>query len=299
MATLGSVFAGTFLMMGGSKKPMATSPPLNASSKPEEDFIHLYIPLLRKSSLAMPVLRPFPMPALGVGTDICAISRISHIINRRLPQTSRPRASANKSAKTEAEPIPVRTDAIKRMHHFTRRILTPVERYAFSKTYGPSISALEQHGHEPVEDVVKHPNSHIANISRHLAGRWAAKEAVIKACHWRDLSMQEVQILVLKESRKIYGVVLDERQDMEKLSLGTLSHIIDEAVETAKNGDEAADADESGSTVVSGEPKAGPGTVVRVSISHDGQYATAVCVAVADEGVAGDVGGEAAAREPI
>ncbi|KAK6430606.1 hypothetical protein LTR95_013235 [Oleoguttula sp. CCFEE 5521] len=43
MATLGSVFAGTFLMMGGSKKPMATSPPLNASSKPEEDFIQQFL----------------------------------------------------------------------------------------------------------------------------------------------------------------------------------------------------------------------------------------------------------------
>ncbi|OQO02573.1 hypothetical protein B0A48_12101 [Cryoendolithus antarcticus] len=247
----------------------------------------------------MPGLRAFPMPALGVGTDICAVSRISHIINRRLPQTSRPRAPANKSAKTEAEPIPVRTDAIKRMHHFTRRILTPVERYAFSKTYGPSISALEQHGREPVEDVVKHPNSHIANISRHLAGRWAAKEAVIKACHWRDLSVQEVQIMVSKESRKIYGVILDERQETEKLSLGTLSHVIDEAVETAKHEGDGADAYGTYPEVVSGKPKAGPGIVVRVSISHDGQYATAVCVAVADEGVAGDVGGEAAAREPI
>lgn len=38
------------------------------------------------------------------------------------------------------------------------------------------------------------------------------------------------------------------------------------------------------------------GQVVKVSISHDGDYATAVCLACM-EPRAGDVGGEAAARE--
>lgn len=39
------------------------------------------------------------------------------------------------------------------------------------------------------------------------------------------------------------------------------------------------------------------GQVAKVSISHDGDYATAVCLA-AEEPMEGDVGGEAAAREP-
>lgn len=43
-----------------------------------------------------------------------------------------------------------------------------------------------------------------------------------------------------------------------------------------------------------GEQEAGQ--VVKVSISHDGEYATAVCLAAVEPGV-GDVGGEAAARE--
>ena len=37
------------------------------------------------------------------------------------------------------------------------------------------------------------------------------------------------------------------------------------------------------------------GQIVKVSISHDGEYATAVCLA-AEEPVQADVGGEAAAR---
>lgn len=40
-----------------------------------------------------------------------------------------------------------------------------------------------------------------------------------------------------------------------------------------------------------------PGQVARISISHDGEYATAVCMA-AESPLPGDVGGEAAARMP-
>lgn len=40
MATLGSIFAGTWLAAGGGAKPKtAQGPPINASSKDEENFI--------------------------------------------------------------------------------------------------------------------------------------------------------------------------------------------------------------------------------------------------------------------
>ena len=40
MATLGTLFTGTWAMMGGSKKEQAKQgPPINASSKDEENFI--------------------------------------------------------------------------------------------------------------------------------------------------------------------------------------------------------------------------------------------------------------------
>lgn len=40
------------------------------------------------------------------------------------------------------------------------------------------------------------------------------------------------------------------------------------------------------------------GQIAKISISHDGDYATAVCLA-AEEPMEGDVGGEAGAREPL
>lgn len=40
MAALGSMFAGTYLAMSGpSKKNQPTTPPINASSSDEEDFV--------------------------------------------------------------------------------------------------------------------------------------------------------------------------------------------------------------------------------------------------------------------
>lgn len=47
-----------------------------------------------------------------------------------------------------------------------------------------------------------------------------------------------------------------------------------------------------------GDVKETAGQIAKISISHDGEYATAVCLA-AEEPMDGDVGGEATAREPF
>ncbi|KAJ5473710.1 hypothetical protein N7475_003276 [Penicillium sp. IBT 31633x] len=44
MATLGSIFAGSWLAMSGGEKPKtAQGPPINASSKDEENFIQNFM----------------------------------------------------------------------------------------------------------------------------------------------------------------------------------------------------------------------------------------------------------------
>ncbi|CAI7649870.1 unnamed protein product [Penicillium bialowiezense] len=44
MATLGSIFAGSWLAAGGGEKPKtAQGPPINASSKDEENFIQNFM----------------------------------------------------------------------------------------------------------------------------------------------------------------------------------------------------------------------------------------------------------------
>ena len=93
----------------------------------------------------------------------------------------------------------------------------------------------------------------VERASKFLAGRWAAKEAVVKACSWRRLMFDEIMVLKEEGGKRVYGVILDEREVRRE--------------------------DHGGSEDVQAEPA---GQVVQLSISHDGEYATAVCLA-ADE----------------
>jgi holo-[acyl-carrier protein] synthase len=93
----------------------------------------------------------------------------------------------------------------------------------------------------------------VERASKFLAGRWAAKEAVVKACSWRRLMFDEIMVLKEQGGKRVYGVILDEREVRRE--------------------------DHEGSEDVQAEPA---GQVVQLSISHDGEYATAVCLA-ADE----------------
>lgn len=59
MAVLGTMFAGSYLAMGGGSKPKtAAGPPINASSKEEGDFIQ-YVLLYTRISPTMPTTSPF------------------------------------------------------------------------------------------------------------------------------------------------------------------------------------------------------------------------------------------------
>jgi phosphopantetheine--protein transferase-like protein len=90
----------------------------------------------------------------------------------------------------------------------------------------------------------------VERASKFLAGRWAAKEAVVKACSWRRLMFDEIMVLKEQGGKRVHGVILDEREVRRE--------------------------DHEGSEDVQAEPA---GQVVQLSISHDGEYATAVCLA--------------------
>ncbi|KAF2864496.1 4'-phosphopantetheinyl transferase [Piedraia hortae CBS 480.64] len=106
---------------------------------------------------------------------------------------------------------------------------------------------------------------------QYLAGRWAAKEAAIKAVGRKDVTPFRVQILSRTGNGSVYGVVLDKCasafRDPKDDSV-TPGHLQNDDL---------------------------PGQVLKISISHDGDYATAVCLAPLDP-LPGDVGGEAEAR---
>jgi holo-[acyl-carrier protein] synthase len=199
-----------------------------------------------------PPLRPFPFTALSIGTDIAHVPRIARLVAS--PRT-RPR--------------------------FLRKVLTSREERDFHLRFSSELQARggrnNTHGgalpwrSAGAVDWVKSGGDAAAaegkrgggdgdgeharwveRAAKFLAGRWAAKEAVVKACSWRRLMFDEIVVLREEGGKRVYGVILDEREVREKRDYDSVGE---------------------------GEPA---GQVVQLSISHDGEYATAVCLA-ADE----------------
>lgn len=173
--------------------------------------------------------RPFPYP-LRIGNDICSIRRVRRLITR------------NKRDKAE---LPTLTS-------FIRRILTPPEIHDFWHRFGP-------------EAVVQHKTD---DISRYLAGRFAAKEACRKACpHFHANTRGFQRILILPggsadavQSGRPRALILDAVYGASRVP----------AVSDGEQGDLRVDGDE-----VFGSLE---GQVCEVSISHDGEYAVAVAL---------------------
>ncbi|EME38368.1 hypothetical protein DOTSEDRAFT_57481 [Dothistroma septosporum NZE10] len=189
--------------------------------------------------------RPFPF-ALGIGTDICCISRISQLITKKPEHGS--------------------------LMPFVKKFLTLREQDDFFYKFKD-------------EDVTVCQD--LSPVYRYLAGRWAAKEAVIKAVNHRRLTLRDVEIFqnptAENGGRGVYALIRDEaRQGFQDMPS---SHSPVKA-ESRRN--------ELPSRMIFDDLT---GQIAKVSISHDGDYATAVCLA-ASEPMSGDVGGEAAARLP-
>ncbi|KAK0352530.1 hypothetical protein LTS02_014195 [Friedmanniomyces endolithicus] len=211
--------------------------------------------------------RPFPY-ALNIGTDIVHVPRIRALI-----------------AQGEGE---ARKD---NLHRFLRRLLTAREQELFwKKQKGISLML----------------GAHLEDTAKWLAGRWAAKEAVIKAVRYRRLTFWDVQILGSRSSpysSPVYALILD-RPGSGHTPHGRgvrqydVTAILQSDVNDVLQQYGAANLQRDGSAVESLDHDPDPdGQVAKVNISHDGDYATAVCLA-ADLPRDGDVGGEAAAREP-
>ncbi|KAK3705655.1 hypothetical protein LTR37_013263 [Vermiconidia calcicola] len=238
--------------------------------------------------------RPFPFQ-LNIGTDISHVSRIRNILGRE-----------------NVEP--------RNLVSYVRRLLTRRERVEFWNRYG-SWDLTVQRSRDAVY--------------KHLAGRWAAKEATIKAVQYRKLSFHDVIIRSPIYGEEMSAVILDQptsdnrpiehevrilnqlpsqderQQDLINLykPLGAVPlkrdtspstrtstderHTPVQADPSNATGAENVDAGQSGDEDASEELS---GQVAKISISHDGDYATAVCL-VAEEPMPGDVGGEAAARD--
>lgn len=107
--------------------------------------------------------------------------------------------------------------------------------------------------------------------------RWAAKEAAIKAVTWRRLSFHDVIIQQLRRDGPLRLVILDNGACAPRLEAsGNLDGGGAGRALESNDGASATQpaADHPGK--VAAEPQ---GQLARISISHDGDYATAVCLA--------------------
>ncbi|CAM1511288.1 Fc.00g088010.m01.CDS01 [Cosmosporella sp. VM-42] len=167
----------------------------------------------------MKPLLPFPFP-LNIGTDICQISRIYGIL-------SGPRAT-----------------------RFVNRILAPEEQSRNNARLQilERASLLNDHkiflasdGKDNQHDELATRDPELWKCATFIAGRFAAKEAAIKAHTYRRLSFHDVVI----ERRAVEGERLGSGPPIARIK--------------SVEGEEA-------------------DTSAMVSISHDGDYATAVCL---------------------
>ncbi|KAI6910736.1 hypothetical protein KC318_g8821 [Hortaea werneckii] len=233
--------------------------------------------------------RPFPF-ALGIGTDICHRKRIEQLLLKPPPQARK-----------------------KNLTRFLVRFLTSREISIFWRKFedesGLFVSQLE-------------------NVTRYLAGRWAAKEATIKACQWRQLSFKHIQILRqqgglgVDQTGATYALILDRPASAFRAAFNSKSqdqpsgfeddvamqeHVSgfsssasisadDTTSEQRRHPHPPSTVDQHDFISAEAQNDDPSGQIAKISISHDGEYATAVCLA-AEEPMDGDVGGEAAARE--
>ena len=173
------------------------------------------------------------------------------------------------------------------------------------------------------------------SVRTNASARWAAKEATMKAASaWRRLSFHDIVIVRPRRDGGTFAVILDPAalEDGSESTPDPKSSKLGQGIEAANQTDDmpvittpktsSPNEDEvtapEGKAAHSDQTKYVPpngaaddtnsnsfaspyddysGQIAKISISHDGAYATAVCLA-ADGSASGDVGGEAAAREP-
>ncbi|KAK4992752.1 hypothetical protein LTR50_000876 [Elasticomyces elasticus] len=231
--------------------------------------------------------RPFPF-LLGIGTDIVNTNRFVNIIRKG--------------------GIPGEKPATKHFFRLLRKVLTYKEQVLFWQRFKDV-------------GVIFGDDEHTNVCARYLAGRWAAKEAVIKAVKPRKLVMSEILILNRSELGDPYAVILNRAEattlpESKTTKSGTsvekqqiTQEVLQErltmspaelSARNTTNAESVAEEDMEQPAELTDRPSIETddidGQIAHISISHDTDYCIAVCMAASDPGT-GDVGGEAAARE--
>ncbi|KAK4155401.1 hypothetical protein C8A00DRAFT_31733 [Chaetomidium leptoderma] len=220
----------------------------------------------------MPPPLPFPFP-LRIGTDICRVGRIGRILRSRqctrfIQRVLAPEelarakpalrqvleAAANNAARTTAAEISLKEPRGLRGG--------PAWQTRGKQAGEPRTDKEEEEEEEELSEELSEADREVyKRAATHLAGRWgsakqekgskfAAKEAAFKAHPHLRLGFHDILILAASEAQELTG----------DLVLNSWSNAAPVALIRATNGGAARD------------------QMARVSISHDGDYATAMCI---------------------
>lgn len=213
------------------------------------------------------VMAPIPFPSpMRIGCDICRISRVGQII----------KGSPDKKDKIDA---------------FLRRILTNREQIFFRARFRSELQKPDVN----VQFECQNSGALVwTPLVQHLAGRWAAKEACIKAVKPRRVSLGEVEVWPnSKRGGEPYAIIIDPKPTSP--SSHPVEYMDPRPRDRSPNGGLRNEKDKAPPEVPSHDDI--DGQIARVSISHDDEYAMAVAMVVSQRLAGDDVGGEAAARE--
>ncbi|KAK0668714.1 hypothetical protein QBC41DRAFT_225542 [Cercophora samala] len=227
---------------------------------------------------------PFPL-GLTLGTDVCMIPRVYSLITTNQGTPIIP---------TIARPFAV----INNVDRFTKKLLTENERQRL-EDLPVYLNALKVLSFRDGVGPVKHRNllgrqrgerkGEIWKLAEWLAGRWAAKEAVIKAHAFRTgtpagkVTFGGVEIVVEGEENlgRVEGEVEEEggEDGGREVQQRDKGDYIMEEVQGFGPRAEFGRVTGPPVAVILGDEKMGvQGQVALLSISHDTDYATAVCL---------------------
>lgn len=211
--------------------------------------------------------RPFPL-RLGIGTDIVHRKRIESLLLKPPPEAR-----------------------ARNLDRYLSHIFSHRETQIFWQTFSSPQTLF---------------SNDLQRLTNYLSGRWAAKEATIKACEWRRIGFKHVQILRQRQVREgesggVYALILEKPASAFKISAGLDVNSSGELKEAksprshaAQSGQEEAQFsghnkldqsvgftyDKDVDFIPAGRQNDDlPGQVAKISISHDGEYTTAVCLA--------------------
>ncbi|KAL8656831.1 MAG: hypothetical protein Q9226_002523 [Calogaya cf. arnoldii] len=260
--------------------------------------------------------KPFPFP-VGVGVDICHLKRFFRILNSR----------QDDNATRWAKKVFTRQEWPGIWQSFHRAVASsdasgsprpqlslPKFRVEWPGKQKPGVRGttlepgIDDMGSPPLINELSPaapsiPISKVRVLAQHLAGRWAAKEATVKASRHRKLLLKDISIVQCNPLGSVHALIAPKhatdivmspevaiKRDLSKAqspNAGTCGQIVNS--QFVSNTQTTSPHGAGGRFFIrKARIREEDQQIAEISISHDNEYAVAVCMALAEDSHSGD-----------